>query len=361
MSKTYFLWMISLCFISFSCKDDHETISPMVTNITESVYAFGIIKSKNQYEVYSKTGGIVENIFIKEGATINKGTPLFQMEQKDVKIATENVRLTANNEALAINRDKLKEAKIQLQLAQKKLINDSLIFARLKKLWQNKIGSQIELEQKEINYENAKASLTAAKLRHDDLERELVLASKISKNNLKIAQFVEDDFIIKSKVDGIVYKINIEQGEQTSNLAPLAIIGENDFEIELRIDEIDIVKIKEGQKVFVRMDSYKSEVYEATITFVYPMMDERTRTFKAEALFTKKPKKLFPNLTLEANIVISTKKNVLTIPRNYLLNDSSVRLENGTIQKIETGLMDYNLVEIKKGLTSSSKIIKAEK
>ncbi len=163
-------------------------------------------------------------------------------------------------------------------------------------------------------------------------------------------------------MDGKVYSINKEQNELVTTQQPIAVIGDAEvFLIELNIDEHDIVKIKTGQQVLIRMDSYKGEVFEGLISSIDPMMNERTRTFKAEATFVKKPATLYPNLTVEANIVISTKQNALTIPRNYLVNDSSVMLSNGDLQKVKTGLMDYNLVEVTDGITATTKIILPEK
>ena len=150
--------------------------------------------------------------------------------------------------------------------------------------------------------------------------------------------------------------MNKKKGELINNLGAIAVIGNDDFLIELNVDEADIVKIKKGQMVFVRMDSYKTEVFDATITAIDPMMNARTRSFTVEAEFTKKPTELFPNLTVEANIVIHTKQNALTIPRTYLINDSTVLLQGGQIQVVKTGLMDYSLVEILDGITNTTRI-----
>ncbi|MBL0308889.1 MAG: efflux RND transporter periplasmic adaptor subunit [Bacteroidetes bacterium] len=352
--SVYPLFLLSGC-------NKKEYISPENKNITESAYASGIIKSKNQYQVFSKTNGILEKAFVKEGARIKIGDPLFQMDNKNSKVATRNALLASATADFAINSDRLKDALNSVQMAMKKLSNDSLLFARQKILWNSNIGTRNELEQKELNFENSKVALTRAKVTYEDLQRQLKLASGQSKNNYEIAKLLEKDLIIRSDLDGVVYQINKEQGELASSLSPLAVVGADDFIIELNIDELDIVKIKPGQQVIVRMDSYKSQIFEATITSIYPMMNERTRTFIAEAVFTKRPIELYPNLTLEANIVIHTKQNVLTIPRSYLVNDSTVMLQNGKMQQVELGLMDYNLVEIKKGLTAHSKIALPEK
>lgn len=339
-----------------SCNQKSESITPEIKNITESVYASGIVKSKSQYEVISKSNGILEKIFVKEGMHVKKGDLLFQLDNKNSKIATENARLSSATADFYINSDKLKDAENNVNLASKKLKNDSLLYVRQKTLWNQNIGSKIELEQKELNYENSKVNLNSANTKYYDLKRQLKLASDQTKNNLEIAKLLEDDFIIKSEIDGVVYKVNGEEGELINSQEPVAIIGTDEFVIELTIDEFDIIKIKKDQQVIIRMDSYKNQVFEAKISTVDPMMNIRTRSFQAEAIFTKKPDILFPNLSAEANIVISTKKGALTIPRNYLLNDSSVILDGGTIQKIEIGLMDYELVEINGGLKKDTKI-----
>lgn len=53
-------------------------------------------------------------------------------------------------------------------------------------------------------------------------------------------------------------------------------------------------------------------------------MNERSRSFEVEASFTQQPDVLYPNLTVEANIVLQSKENVLTIPRKYLVDEEYV-------------------------------------
>ena len=327
-----------------------------IKNISESVYSTGFIKSVNQYEVFSSRNGIVEKIFVTEGMLVKKGDPIFQMENENLKVATENARLASKVADFKTNSDKLLDARKAIELAQRNLSNDSLQYERQKNLWSKNIGSKVQLEQKELSYEKSKTEFDRANTNYEDLKRQLNLASEQSKNNLEIAKLMEEDFIIRSEVDGVVYKINKEVGELINGQEPSAVIGTDEFIIELSIDEIDIIKVKKCQQVIIRMDSYESEVFEARIIAVDPMINIRTRSFQAEAVFTNKPKELFPNLTVEANIIINTKQDVLTIPRNYLMNDTSVILKGGKVQKVETGLMDYDLVEIKNGIDKSTVI-----
>jgi HlyD family secretion protein len=287
---------------------------------------------------------------------VHQGTPLFQLENNSTKLTTENARATAFANDYQRNKTKLSEAQNAIEFAQKKVSNDSILLKRQQNLWKQNIGSKIQLEQQELSFENSKANLKKAKVAYEDLNRELKLGSEQSKNNLVIAQYAEKDLIIKSELNGIVYKINYKKGEFARGATPLAVLGERDFIIELYVDELDIVKIKKGQKVIVRLDSYRDQVFEAAISFIYPMMDDRKRSFRVEAVFTKTPERLYPNLTLEANIIINEKTEVLTIPTNYLVGDTAVMLEDGTIRSIRIGLQDYNTVEVLDGIDENIKI-----
>ena len=352
----FFAYLYSMVVIG--CGTEVETTTPQRTDIVESVYASGVLKSQNQYEVFSRAVGVVKAVFVHEGDSIKKGDSLFQIENRSSSLTTENARLTALANDLSRNKEKLAEAALNIGFAQNKLSNDSLLFMRQRSLWRQNIGTKVELEQRELSYQYATINLKKSQVAYDDLNRQLNLISEQSRNNLKMAQNSEDDFVIKSEVDGFVYQLNAQKGELANSTTPLAVLGESDFVLELNVDELDIVKIKEGQKVVIRLDSYKSEVFRATIRFVYPMMNDRTRSFKVKAVLDRFPQKLYPNLTFEANIIIRTKKGVLTIPTSYLLNDSCVLLENGKTQPLGIGLKDYSIVEVLSGLDSKTRIHK---
>jgi hypothetical protein len=89
-------------------------------------------------------------------------------------------------------------------------------------------------------------------------------------------------------------------------------------------------------------------------------MNERSKSFSVEAVFLTQPPVLYPNLTAEANIVIQEKKRALTIPVNYLVNDSTVLISKNKTRVVKTGLKDYQKVEILNGLTAGDIIYKPQ-
>ena len=107
------------------------------------------------------------------------------------------------------------------------------------------------------------------------------------------------------------------------------------------------------------MDAYKDVVFKAKVSKIYPKKDERNQTFLVEALFNKPPEILYPGLSGEANIVISKKANVLTIPIAYLTSDNKVKTDDGLVF-VKTGLQNMDYVEILSGISKETYIYKPE-
>jgi HlyD family secretion protein len=64
----------------------------------------------------------------------------------------------------------------------------------------------------------------------------------------------------------------------------VAVIGSaTDLYLELEVDEYDIRRSKPGQHGMSPFDSYAEQCFEAEVTRIIPLMDERSRTFRVEA------------------------------------------------------------------------------
>ncbi len=357
MNPKILLVIISLLIIS--CKVKQETTKPIEEGITESVYASGIIKSTNQYNVFSTVNGVIGEILVKEGDVVNKGDAILKLVNTNAQLNTENAVLAADYAAKNTNAEKLNELQIATNFAKSKMSEDALLQHRQQNLWNENIGSKNELEQRQLAYKSSAAAYQTAKLRYTQLQKQISFQAKQSQKNLQIVSSVKNDYTIKSGAKGKVYNLLFKQGEMVTTINPVAVIGDaNDFIMELQVDEYDINSVKKGQKILLSMDSYKGQVFEATVTKINSIMNDRSKSFTIEAVFIKQPATLYPNLTCEANIVIQQKAKAITIPRNYLLTGDSVWIEKDKKQKVVVGLKDYQKVEIISGITVNDMIYK---
>ncbi|WP_333600103.1 efflux RND transporter periplasmic adaptor subunit [Flavobacterium sp.] len=354
----------ALCFLFIplliSCsKKDNGEIQPTKGTITESVYASGVVKSENQYTVYSTVNGVLQKVNVTAGQTIVQGQSLFQIESDKAALNTENARLAyqLSNENNHYIQDKISEMETKVQAAKDKLALDQSVYNRNKNIKQYNVISEVEYERVELAYKNSKSNYEAALKQLSQLKAQLQNEQSRSNINLKINEKAQNDFNVKSAFSGELFDVLVKEGTLITTQTPLAVIGKkNSYLLELDVDENDMVKVKLGQIMEVTMDSYKGKVFEATVDKIYPIMDVRSRTFKIEAHFTKLPQQLYPNLTAEANIVIQTKKNVLTIPKSYLVNNEYVLVNKDEKRKVKIGLNDYEHVEILDGLSAEETI-----
>lgn len=360
MFRHLFFLVVLLTFTT-SCNNTREKVSPVLQEITESVYASGVVKSRSQYQVFSAVNGIIKEIMVDEGDTVSIGQPLFKIFNKTSELNRQNAALAAEYARLDRNRQRLEELSLAIDVARKKMTNDSLLLQRQQNLWNQNIGSKIDLEQRQLNYQNSIKDYKSAQLRYGDLRRDLELNAKQSQTNLEISSAIAEDYIIKSEINGKVYSVLKEPGELVTSQNAVALLGAADsFMLELEVDEYDVSRVKIGQMVFIRMDSYEGKVFEGEVTKINPVLNERANSFTVEAAFSTQPPVLFPFLTVEANIVIQQKKNALTIPRQYLFDNEFVITENDKRRKVEVGLMDYERVEIISGLSPDEIILKPE-
>lgn len=347
-----------LLLLLVGCGSKSETVHPKIQNISSSVYASGTIKSKNQYQAVPLVSGIIREVLVDDGSYVRKGQLLFRIDNKAQLINEENAALSASYYDLGSNQDKLEDARNAIQLAKEKLKNDSLMYVRQLSLYNQNVISKVELEQRELAYQSSQNALSNAMIRYNDLKRQINFSAKQAKNNLALSSKSASDFEIRSDINGRVYSVLIEKGDLVGPQIPLAVLGSADsFILEMQVDEYDIAKVDLNMRVLVTMDTYKGQVFEARVTKINPLMNERSKTFKVEAVFTKPPKRIFPNTSFEASIVLESKKKVLTIPRTYLLKGDSVQLANGKKVKVKVGLRDFELVEIRSGLKANDEIM----
>ncbi len=344
----------------WSCGEQRESTTATIGPITSAVYASGVVKARGQYVASAVVSGVLARSYVQPGDTVAAGDPLFRIDDRSSSLMARNAGsaydLAVSN--AADNSPMLQERTLAVQLAQEKLHNDSLLFARQKSLWEQQVGSRVEFEQRELAYRSSRSALANAKAALVDTRRQLRNNLEVTYNNLLNTQAMKDDHLVRSLVDGRVYDVTIEPGELVTPQQPLAVLGsKRDFEMELEVDEFDIARVRVGQPIHITMDSHRGSVFHGQVSRVEPFMDVRSRTFTVRASFTEGPEVLYPNLTVEANIVVAHKERALTIPAAYVV-DGAVLVGPEERRDIEVGLRDLQRVEVLGGLDSGTVILK---
>ena len=351
---------LSILLINCSKKESQE-IQPTISDITESVYASGVIKAKDQYIVYPTVSGILKKTKVAVGQKISKGQLLFELDSDKADLNTQNALLAyeLSKKDSRYIQDKIAELELKVLAAKDKLLLDESIYHRNQKALQYEGISQVDFDIVAHTYKSSKSNFEMAQKQLAQFKSQLQNDQSKNAINLKNSQKSQSDFAVKSEFDGQLFDLPVKEGTLVTTQTPIATIGKsNTFILELDVDENDMVRVVLGQNIVVTMDSYKGTVFDAVVSKIYPIMDERSRTFKIEAQFVKAPSKLYPNLTAEANIVIQTKKKAITIPKEYLIEGTYVLVNKDEKRKVKVGLGDYKKVEILEGLQANETLYK---
>ncbi len=231
---------------------------PVVTFVTTKNGDFnhyievqGTVKADKSVEIHPEVGGTVQRIFVKEGQRVSRGQTLAQL---DASIVNNNIA----------------QLQVQLNLAKTS-------FERQERLWNQKIGSEMQFLQ--------------AKAQKEGLEQNLNTLYAQAKKMKIIAPF-------NGTIDEIFAKI----GALSSAQMPfLRIVNLNKVYIESEITETYLKNIKKGTNVLVSFPSLDKEMT-SKINQVANFINPNNRSFKVKIELKNKDKIIKPNLLADVKI-----------------------------------------------------------
>jgi membrane fusion protein (multidrug efflux system) len=277
----------------------------------------GNVEAEKNTMIYPEAGGTIREIRVKEGQVVNKGDLLIRLDQD-------------------VLQKSIQEAKTSANLA-------NTIYEKQTRLWEQKIGS-------EIQYLEAKANKEAAQARLESMNAQLELLS------------------VRAPYSGIIDEIFPKMGELATPQMPLArIVNLEKVYIKSDVSERYIGKVKQGTDVHILLPSSKEEL-QSSVSLIGNYINPHNRTFKIQIKLDNKSNILKPNLLATIRIKDFEKDSVVVLPEAmiqqtpagedfvYLLTKKD---GHHYVNKkvIKTGMSYKNMVMIKKGLNGNEEIV----
>lgn len=167
-----------------------------------------------------------------------------------------------------------------------------------------------------------------------------------------------DDYTITAPLDGIVLREDAEVGEIAEPGQILYRIGApKPLRVRAEVNEEDIPRVKIGQKVLFRTDAFPDEQLDGKVAEITPMGDPIAKTYRIFiALAHDTPLK--PGMSVEANVIIREKPNVLLVPKAALRGDAVFVVEGSRVVRhaVKVGIRGNRAVEILSGLKEGDKV-----
>lgn len=362
MFKIPSFFLITICLGFLSCSEDRESAIVGSTDIVESVYTSVTIEPVTMYKVNSTLSGYISSINFDVGDKVNIGDVIFQIHDIQGNNNASNSKLNYQSALKNYSGEQslLDDLRLEIENSHLKRNNDSVNYRRNITLFEKSLITEVEMEQSRFLFKSSKNAHITLTNKLKRLEWDLKQSLEQAKNNYNSSLSRSKDAFISSKIDGIIYDISKEQEELVAMQETIAIIGsENSFVLKMLIDEVDITKVKKGQKIIVSLEAYSDKISEGVVTRIAPKMDARTQTFEIEGEFTEPPKKLYMGLTGEGNILIKKRQNVVVIPIEYLLEGNQVETDNG-LTDVSIGISSLSHVEVLSGIKKGDIIYKPQ-
>ncbi|ASB60706.1 hemolysin D [Bacillus sp. A053] len=316
--------------------------------ISSKVMVPGTLKFSNeQYVFYEADKGTLEDIKVKEGDKVKKGTTLVTYTNEQLSLEKEQNQLTAESNQLQIE---------QTQEKIKALDNKEKDLA--KQVGKKEAEKQIESERTELQMQKKTAEI---ELKQTELQRQS-LANRVS------------DLEVKSEIEGTVISVNQEAASKKSDIqeAVIHIGNPKDLVVSGKLSEYDTLKVKKGQKVTLTSDVIQDKSWKGTVSAVGLVPDqqesaaaqgtEQAVQYPLQVKIKGKLPEGKPGFKFIMNIE-TDKRKANTLPSKAVKKEDDqyyvYTAKDGKAKRVDVkiGEVTDDLTEIKEGLSQDDQVI----
>ncbi|QXP61019.1 efflux RND transporter periplasmic adaptor subunit [Olleya sp. HaHaR_3_96] len=306
---------------------DKTQNTPLITTFEAKEEVFnhvlelqGNVTTKNLLIITPEYNGILTNVYVKEGQRVSKGQVLAKIDDGGLS-------------------QQLAQYKIQSDLAK-------TTFERQKRLWDQKIGSEIQFLQAQSSYQSQQEAINQ-------------IQQQLNKTT------------VRAPFSGTIDDVITEKGSVVgAGQTPLMqIVNLDNMYIETDVPESYVSSVIKGKNVNVEF-AVLGKTIDTKVRQAGDVINPANRTFKVEIGVPNKDKSIKPNLTARLKINDYTNEKAILVPQSiisenaegeqyvYIVSDKKENNE-GTVNKviIKTGKTQGDVIEVLHGIPNGAELI----
>jgi RND family efflux transporter MFP subunit len=288
------------------------------TEFNHFVKVQGSLDGDQNVAVIAEAPGTIAAKYADVGQVVQKGQVLAQIDDAQYK-------------------SQLQSLETQYDLAKD-------VFEKQQKLWDQKIGSEIQYLQAKTNKESLEQQITSLKQQIEKFKIKSPIAGKIEECNIKIGGIVSPD----------------------PRVVPYRVIAFSNLRVKAEVSEAYSARVQKGDKLQVIFPDINKEVV-STVDFVSNYINPVNRTFQIETKINSNNPDLKANMVAIIQINDYHKDNAITLSMNAIQQDPNghyvftlQQKGNGWIatkQMVKIGFSYNGIAEITSGLNAGDKVI----
>ena len=301
----------------------------------------GQIKPTTYVNVGANVMGRVTHFYVKEGDSVKKGQTVATIEnvQQRANVAGQEAAISAAKTDINSYIAAEKTAEANVERAKADLEQKKLDWDRAQSLFKAGIMARQDFDSKKAAYDTDVATVAQmqAQLNQAKAQTESArghLQTQVA--TLRANQDMLEKTIAIAPFDGIVTNMPVKEGEtvvtgiqNTAGSTLMTLADMSKITAEVKVDETDIVNIKNGQPADVTVDAIPGKVFKGHVTLVGDQAllrstgiatsqsttgTEEAKDFKVVVTLDQPSEELRPGLSTTAKITTAQKSNVLSLP-----------------------------------------------
>ena len=347
--------------------------------VEQVVQATGIIEPGEKNKVRVEVEGNVLEKLAKEGDVVKKGDVLLTVDQTKLKneLLDAEIKLkrlqnnlktlietTGPSEELNAKND-LEKSKISLDYAIKNL-------ETMRRMYKEEIITRRQLEEAERNldtskldYQGSEQQLKSQKERFAKSLSEAKWEIELAQADLKEAKRKLDQAIVRASITGTIVEDLLKEKRYVGFGEEIFSIGDvSRFNAKVKVDELDISKVKIGQPALISSEALKDVKLESHVTEI---ASQATRETFAQIEVTLQidsthQRPVRPNLSVDAEIQIEKSGNLLRVPVEAVIKKDGKNLvfvinkNRAHRREVAVGSANQKYIVITKGLKEGEQV-----
>jgi multidrug efflux pump subunit AcrA (membrane-fusion protein) len=357
--------------------------------LRSQVQATGVVRARTGAEVKvgARISGRVERLLANVGDRLKKGDPIARLDARDLRarLARAEADVAAARAQAALVRrgareEEIAEAEAALAQAEAEARLATVQEARTRTLAAKEYVGQEEADRAQRDLEVARARAGSARSRVA-LVRNRALPEDVALANARVlqAEAARDEAAallsyatIAAPIDGVIAQVTTQEGETVSAglNAPtfVTLIDLERLEVAAYVDEVDVGRVRPGQKATFTVDAFPDAEFAGAIIAVYPraVIQSNVVNYITTIAIENSQGRLKPDMTATVTIALDERADVVAVPDKALRRERGktvVRVEGTagpTSREVKVGLRGGGYVEIVSGVEDGERVVLAE-
>jgi len=373
-------------------RPETEAVDPATTttqvvrrDFSSSVLATGAVKPQvgAQVRVGARVSGKVEKLRANIGDSVRTGQVIAELEKADLQaiVAQRQAELNLAEAKLAAVESLLPKevdkAEAELGQRQATLALAQQDMARGDSLLPSRAISQEDYDHARERLHVSRAAVTVgekalelAKRRLVEEQRQAVADIARAKEVLNNAKVQLSYATLVAPISGVIGSVATQEGETVAaglnSPTFVTIIDLDRLEVDAMVDEVDIGKVRVGQKAMFTVDSFPAREFPGKVVAIYPdaiLLENVVYYDVVVEIQGNADKVLRPQMTASATIFLDAKTGVLAIPAKAVKRERGKNMvyvvQDGQPKprEVKVGWKDGTWIEVVSGLKEGEAIL----